>query len=83
MKQFNNVIANNIDTIESITSQIALTLENISNFPFNQYTTYYHEANKILSTDYIEPQLQGIWEGRVVSFKRFIGTYPVRRGGVR
>jgi hypothetical protein len=80
MKQFNKLIINNIDTIESICAQKAISLETLSNFLFNQYIIYYHEAIKTLSIDYIKPQSQGIREGKIESFKRFIDTYPVRKG---
>ena len=71
---------NNIDTIESIKSHLSISLENISNFLLDQYIIYFNESKKTTSIDYIKPQSQGIRESKIVSFKRSIDTYPVRKG---
>jgi hypothetical protein len=80
MKSNTKITIRIIDIIESICSHKSISLESLSNFLLDQYIIYYHETIEILSPDYIKPQLRGIRESKIVSFKRSIDTYPVRKG---
>jgi hypothetical protein len=83
MKNFNKLMINNIDAIKSICFQKSISLETLSNYLFDQYIIYYNESIKSMSADNIEPQSEGMRESKIVSFKRFIDTYPITKGKVR